>query len=491
MSIKYILFTEIFKRDNHGILLDSKELEAKDNFEPNRPVEYSILAFLIIFFIPSLLLYIKYRNHILIKYREPLLVIIGGILASINAICVPLIRVLKLWCIANLVLSYVIFSFVIFTLSKFIKIFYIQRLSIFKLKFSEKKNEKIHEKGSQVLKKIESTRIKNTSIKNIDNNFSNDEFSIEDFTISDPNHYFKKLNKIINKKIKLYYVLLPISSLILYYLILTIRDSKILKTRCINENIKISLPKLILNIVIVVHSIYVFYQAYYKQKWDKELRKEYTAFVIVVIFCSVFMAISMKSVFGDLVFKYRIYIFQIIPMTVHLLCIIDPLIKIYFYSRKSREITLTEDEFLARLSDTSFKEQVKDIATQTFCIENLLFFEAYCDLMNIIIKYYNKKNIPSISNSEENFSYSDVLKTDTTHQVLYQPFDPIFKPQYEQIYALYIKEDGIASINISSSVTSDIENQILNDNYSYLMFHKAAEEVGELLYSNIYPRMTL
>ena len=68
-------------------------------------------------------------------------------------------------------------------------------------------------------------------------------------------------------------------------MILSLKDWENLKTRCINERIKMSVPKLILNLVVIIHSIYMIYQAFYKQKWDKELRKEYVAFVIVIIFC--------------------------------------------------------------------------------------------------------------------------------------------------------------------------------------------------------------
>jgi len=320
-------------------------------------------------------------------------------------------------------------------------------------------------------------------------NFSNEEFEIGNFKISDPNHYFNNLNSIINKKITIYYIIFPVTALVIYYVILSLKDWENLKTRCINERIKMSVPKLILNFVVIIHSIYMIYQAFYKQKWDKELRKEYVAFVAVIIFCSIFMSLSLNSVFGDVVFKYRIYVFQMITMTVHVMCVIDPLINIFIHSKKQQNSVLTEEEFLLRLTDTNFKEQVKDITTQTFCIENLLFFEAHYDLMNIIIKYYNKKN--GIPIQENVYSSSDVLHKTKLNPILYEPFDSIFKPQFEQIYNLYIKEDSIALINIESSTAHSIEDQIMNDKYSYLMFYDAAQEVGKLLYSNVCPRMSL
>ncbi len=73
--------------------------------------------------------------------------------------------------------------------------------------------------------------------------------------------------------------------MIIYYTIITIQDWTILKSRCINEKIKMSVPKLLLNIVIIIHSIYMLFQAYCRQKWDKELRIEYTAFIVTIVLC--------------------------------------------------------------------------------------------------------------------------------------------------------------------------------------------------------------
>ena len=69
-----------------------------------------------------------------------------------------------------------------------------------------------------------------------------------------------------------------------------------------------------------------------------------------------------------------------------------------------------------------------------------------------------------------NYISSDLLHRNTINPVLYKPFDNIFKNQFDQIYNLYIKEDGIAAINIKSSTLKTIEEQMETDNYNYLMF---------------------
>jgi len=66
--------------------------------------------------------------------------------------------------------------------------------------------------------------------------------------------------------------------------------------------------------------------------------------------------------------------------------------------------------------------------------------------------------------------------------LLYKPFDPIFKSQYDQIYYLYIKEGSIASVNLNSEVVAPIEDQMENNNYSYLMYNQVCfNEVSHLL----------
>jgi len=103
------------------------------------------------------------------------------------------------------------------TFSRYVKIYYMKWLSIFKLKFNNKKAKKeLYKKetsnknnqGSDTVKSKESetlSTIKTSSIaidsNNIPSTFSN-EYSIDNsFDIQDPILYFKKLNNIINKVI--------------------------------------------------------------------------------------------------------------------------------------------------------------------------------------------------------------------------------------------------------------------------------------------------
>jgi len=55
---------------------------------------------------------------------------------------------------------------------------------------------------------------------------------------------------------------------------------------CVNELKAVSVPKIVLNCVILATSLYFLYQAYYKQKWDPELKYEYTVFVAFIAICN-------------------------------------------------------------------------------------------------------------------------------------------------------------------------------------------------------------
>jgi len=61
-------------------------------FTPSLLVESLLFTFFLIYFVPSLILYIKNRNHLLIRYRQPFSVIIGGVICSINALFIPVIK---------------------------------------------------------------------------------------------------------------------------------------------------------------------------------------------------------------------------------------------------------------------------------------------------------------------------------------------------------------------------------------------------------------
>ena len=58
-------------------------------FVPNGAIEFTLLGLTIIYYIPAIILYIKNRHHLLIKNRQPCVVIITSILGAIMSILIP------------------------------------------------------------------------------------------------------------------------------------------------------------------------------------------------------------------------------------------------------------------------------------------------------------------------------------------------------------------------------------------------------------------
>jgi len=459
-------------------------------YMPKAGLEFGMVAFSIVYYIPTLILFIIYRKHVLIKYRQPTIVIIQSILGIIMSLLVPIFRYFETLCLLTTwIINPLTFSRSILTYSRYVRVYFMQKLSIFKLKFSEKKKSKKYKRNELVSIKSRDVSLEisdDTSSKV--STLSNNEIS-DNARIEDPVLYFKKLDKVINNKIFLILVIIPTIFIIVYSIILTIKKWDDMKSSCPNEDKSVGAPKLILCICIILSSIFLLYQAYYKQKWDIEIKIEYTLYVVVMIICTILLQLTVNECLSDIFIRNRSYIFYFLTAVVHALTVIEPLIKIFFYKlKKDDQRKLSEEEFLEKLNNVVFKAQVKEIATNTFCIENVLFFDAHLELMNTIINYYGKKNL-LVPNEPTTYSSSDVLRKSMINQALYRPFEECFKPQFDQIYNLYINEDGIASVNIKASTIRTIKEQMESNEYTYLMFSQAAEEIGELLYSNIYPRM--
>jgi hypothetical protein len=113
---------------------------------------------------------------------------------------------------------------------------------------------------------------------------------------------------------------------------------------------------------------------------------------------------------------------------------------------------------------------------------NLLKFPTK-DKENEIHPMKKKSNTATINNSKSLLKY---IKSLTLYNC---EFDPKFKPLFDQIYYLYIYKDGIAPVILSLSTLTTISNRIDNEDYSYDMYQSAIEEVINILYMNIYPKI--
>jgi len=184
---------------------------------------------------------------------------------------------------------------------------------------------------------LKSSSIKAGSISRTRESSLSNETTVDSIGVIDPILYFKKLNKIINKKITIYLVIIPIILVLSYNIVITVTDWNSMLESCANEHAKIATPKLILNIVIFFSAFYLIYQAYFKQKWDIEIKKEYTAFIVSNIICNIVMQLAIRNALNDYFLKYRVYIFQFFAIVIHATCVISPLITIFISRSKDNE----------------------------------------------------------------------------------------------------------------------------------------------------------
>jgi len=99
---------------------------------------------------------------------------------------------------------------------------------------------------------------------------------------------------------------------------------------------------------------------------------------------------------------------------------------------------------------------------------------------------HNTKKKSNIATSNNSKSLLKFIKSLTLYNY---EFDPKFKPLFDQIYYLYIYKDGIAPVILSLNTLTAISNKIDNEEYSYDMYQSAIEEVINILYMNIYPKI--
>jgi len=268
--------------------------------EPN--IEFPILGSILLYYIPTLILFMKYRKHPIIKYRQPNITIIQSILGLIMSILIPLFRYHEIPCLLSTwIINPLVFSRSILTYSRYVRQYFLQKLSIFKLKFSESKNRNKKSKNDAktgILKSKDVATVEimddskflgsNTPLNNhippSTSTISNDNTS-DIMDIEDPILYFKKLDNLINKRIFLILVVIPTIFIIAYSIIITITKWEEMKGSCPNEAKNVGTPKLVLCICIIISSTFLLYQAYIKQKWDMEIRIEYTIYVIGIIIC--------------------------------------------------------------------------------------------------------------------------------------------------------------------------------------------------------------
>jgi len=198
--------------------------------------------------------------------------------------------------------------------------------------------------------------------------------------------------------------------------------------------------------------------------------------------------------------KQGIILFVFVGLYIQLSSVIIPLIQcIYseYMNKKYENEPLNEIEHFQKiLRSPDMVEELKAVAVQEFCVENVLFWENYCLLHSLFEEIVKRENelgegedsanqllLQNIIN--DSYTFSSSLQ-DSRSYTSDRPVSPQLLPYFNTFYYTFIDMDGPSPVNISSEVLSKINYEI-NTYPTAGIFDEAKDEVVELMFFTIFP----
>jgi len=199
--------------------------------------------------------------------------------------------------------------------------------------------------------------------------------------------------------------------------------------------------------------------------------------------------------------KQGIIFFVIIGVYIQLTSVIIPLIQCVFtdhMNKKYENEPINELQYFYKvLKQPELVEELKGIAIQEFCVENILFWENYL-LLHTLVKRVTKhhKEVGGNIDSYDLFSLQDIMYSENSTFSLSQQTDESYDPSYpllpqlvpyfNSFYYTFIDIDGPAPVNITSDTIQNI-NYELNTEPTVGIFDEALAEVIDIMFFSIYP----
>jgi len=198
--------------------------------------------------------------------------------------------------------------------------------------------------------------------------------------------------------------------------------------------------------------------------------------------------------------KQGIILFVFVGLYIQLSSVIIPLLQcIYseYMNKKYENEPFNEIEHFQKvLRSPEMVEELKTVAVQEFCVENVLFWENYCLLHSLFEEIVKRENelgegedsanqllLQNIINDSYTFSSSF---QETRSYTSDRPVTPQLLPYFNTFYYTFIDMDGPSPVNISSEVYSKINYEI-NTYPTAGIFDEAKDEVVELMFFTIFP----
>ncbi|KAG4099172.1 hypothetical protein H8356DRAFT_1668429 [Neocallimastix lanati (nom. inval.)] len=347
-------------------------------------IQLIVCIIIVIYFIVTTFLYYRERHNYLIYYRKNSVTFICSLCGLLFCLILPINIEFEGPCLVDVwLITLTTFGAILCSLYRIIRMLILKKKNMFSLKYGKQSSAKVRDQLAEL------------------SSFSRNDYGLET-NIVDPNNYIKQLNKIIDKGMLRWFFLVPFCSIsivtLVVFLVIYLGDHIYIFEKCINITNGLFYPITFFGAIILLIMPFAhinLIKLKFKSKWNlkTEMLINTTllgAGLIVYGLTRVYIGYSSATYFGV---TLLMGIFSFIQFNT----IVIPLIEIRREKkRKERKDYKSIDEFILSLENKNFLELLKEKAMENFCIENVLFWEAYYDLMLNIKEYYlksGKKNI--------------------------------------------------------------------------------------------------
>ncbi|OUM68015.1 hypothetical protein PIROE2DRAFT_4439 [Piromyces sp. E2] len=194
--------------------------------------------------------------------------------------------------------------------------------------------------------------------------------------------------------------------------------------------------------------------------------------------------------------KQGLIFFVALNCYIQLTSVVIPLIQCIYTERKNKKYEnkpINELQYFYKvLKQPELVEELKEIAIQEFSVENILFWENYCLLRNLVVKVTkHHKEVGGTVDNYNLFSLQDIIysenstSSDGSYDANY-PLLPQLVPYYNSFYYTFIDMDGPAAVNITDETITRIRYEF-NTDPTVGIFDEALSEVVENMFFSIYP----
>ncbi|ORX61051.1 hypothetical protein BCR36DRAFT_401310, partial [Piromyces finnis] len=356
-------------------------------------IQTFLSIFVVTYFVVTTVLYYKERHNYVIYYRKNSVTLICSICGLLFCLILPLNIEFEGPCIVDVwMITLTTFGAILCSLYRGVRMLLLKKKNMFSLKYGKQNSTKVRDQLVEL------------------SSFSRNDYGLE-MNIVDPNNYIKQLNRIIDKGMLRWFFIVPYFTIsivtFIVFIVIYVGDNINIFEKCINISNALFYPitffgALILIILPFTHMHLINLK--FKSRWNLKTEMLINSALLgsgLILYglTRVYISNSTSTYLGVTILMF---IFSFIQFNT----VVIPLLEIKKErKRKARKDYKSIDEFIQSLENKSFLELLKEKAMENFCIENVLLWEAYYDLMLNIKDYYLRTGKRYNTNNVMNSSF--------------------------------------------------------------------------------------